>query len=330
MPLSQSFYPHKLRNYHFELARKAHNLSGDDLIAAIKEIINDIKEHQYDKAKIFQEYVKSLEEMVQETQNKKKGKMREYDPFEIKRSGDARVVLFGMTNVGKSTLMNSITNAKVRTGNYKHTTTTALGGTCIYDGVQIQMVDLPGFIDFTDDWRTNKQIIRVARTSDAILMVIDLSLNVVDQYNFLYSQLQKAKIIMDGEAVFQIQIIATKGDLPGSKENYETLKSISAFKTLPISINNEKSLQELQKGIYDILEIMKVYTKKHTQKADFDNPMVVRTGTTVYDIAKKIHKDFVEQFSFAKVWGKSVEFDEQSVGSDHELKDGDVVEIFLK
>jgi len=330
MPLSQSFYPHKLRNYHFELARKAHNLGGDDLIAAIKEIIEDIKEHGYDKVKLFQEYVESLQDMIEETQNKKKGKFREYDPFEIKRSGDARVALFGMTNVGKSTLMNAITNANVKTRNYKNTTPTALGGTLIYEGVQIQIVDLPGFIDFTDNWVTNKQIIRVSRTADAILLVIDLSTNVETQYHFLLDQLQKAKIIMDGESVFQIQIIATKGDLPGSKENYELLRSISKYKILPISITNEISLENLKKGIFSLLEIMKVYTKKQRQKADLEDPMIVRYGTTVYDIARKIHKDFVEKFNYAKIWGKSVEFDGKIVGLEHELVDGDIIELFLK
>jgi len=328
MPESLSFFPRKLKSYHYEFTRKTNEKTGDDLVEAIKEMIADIKAHGYDKAKCFQEYIRTLEDMIQEVLSKKKGKFREYDPFEIKRSGDARVALFGMTNVGKSTLMNSITNAKVKTGNYSTTTTTALGGTCIYDGVQIQMVDLPGFVDYNDDWKINKQIIRVARTSDAILMVIDLSQDAKIQYEFLVSQLQKAEIIMDGESVFQIQIIATKGDLPFSKENYELLKSLSEFKILPISITYEKSLEGLKKWLYDSLEIMKVFTKKHHQKPDLENPMIVHIGTTVGDIAKKIHKDFVENFDHAKIWGKSVQFDGQNVGIEHELMDGDVVEIF--
>lgn len=328
MPENLSYYPRKLKSYHYDFIRKTNEKSGNDLVEAIKEMIADIKAHQYDKATCFQEYIKTLEGMIQEVLSKKKGKNREYDPFVIKRSGDARVALFGMTNAGKSTLMNAITNAKAKTGNYSTTTTIAAGGTCIYNGVQIQIVDLPGFVDYTDDWRINKQIIRVSRTSDAILIVIDLSTDVTAQYEFLVSQLQKAEIIMDGESVFQVQIIATKGDLPYSKEHYMLLKSISEYKILPISIMNEDSLERLKQGLYDLLEIMKIYTKRHHRKPDLENAMVVHMGATVGDIARKIHKDFVEDFDHAKVWGKSVQFDGQQVGFEHELVDGDIVEIF--
>ena len=330
MPENLSFYPRKLKSYHYDFIRLTNEKSGSDLVQIIREIINDIKSRGYDQAGCFKEYIKTLEGMIREIENKKKGKKREYDPFAIKRSGDARIALFGMTNVGKSTLMNAITNSKSKTGDFSTTTTSALGGTCMYDGVQIQLVDLPGFVYYNDDWKINKQIIRVSRTSDAILMVIELSSEVKAQYDFLVGQLQKAEIIMDGEPVIPIKIIATKGDLSYSKDYYELLKSFSSYEILPITIKNEKSLEDLKTDLYDLLEIMKIYTKRHHYKPDLDTPMVFQKGATVGKIARKIHRDFFNSFDYAMVWGKSVEFDGQRVGIDHELVDGDVVEVFLK
>jgi len=330
MPENLSFYPKKLKKYHFEFVRLTEEKSGTDLVEVIKGVITDIKTRGYDQAGCFREFIKTLDGMVQEIENKKKGKNREYDPFAIKKSGDARIALFGMTNVGKSTLMNAITNSKSKTGDYSTTTTSALGGTCIYDGVQIQLVDLPGFVYYSDDWKLNKQIIRVSRTSDAILLVIELSSEVEAQYNFLVGQLQKAEIIMDGEPVIPIKIIATKGDLSYSKDHYELLKSFSTYDILPITIKNEKSLQDLKQDLYDLLEIMRIYTKRHHYKPNLDTPMVFQRGATVGKVARKIHRDFFNNFDYAIVWGKSIEFESQRVGIDHELMDGDIVEVFLK
>ena len=53
-------------------------------------------------------------------------------------------------------------------------------------------------------------------------------------------------------------------------------------------------------------------------------------GATVEDAARIVHKDFVKNFKYAKVWGPSAKFDGQQVGLDHELKDTDIIEIFTK
>ncbi len=46
------------------------------------------------------------------------------------------------------------------------------------------------------------------------------------------------------------------------------------------------------------------------------------------DLASKIHKDFLEELKYARVWGKQV-YDGQMVQRDHVLQDGDVVELHL-
>ncbi len=86
--------------------------------------------------------------------------------------------------------MNAITNTDVKTGNYLHTTRTALAGTCEYENLKIQIIDLPGFLDFKEDWTISKHIVRVARTCDAIPLVIDLSMDIDRQYDFLMEQLE--------------------------------------------------------------------------------------------------------------------------------------------
>jgi ribosome-interacting GTPase 1 len=78
--------------------------------------------------------------------------------------------------------------------------------------------------------------------------------------------------------------------------------------------------------IYDLSHIIRVFTKAPGKKPDFDNPFVLPKDSTLEELAAKIHKDFVINLKFARIWGETV-FDGQMVQRDHVLQDGDVVEI---
>ena len=320
----------KLKWYRFNIARRIRNLEGEQLIAELEEIIQDIRNKKLDKMGIFKLQIEELERMISQAKAKPKVKGREHDPFHIPYSGDGRIALFGLSNVGKSTLMNAITNTEVETGAYLHTTREALAGTLEYEDLKIQIIDLPGFLDFKEDWAISKQIVRVTRTSDAILMVVDLSMDIDRQLNFLMKQLEDAKLIIDGQTPYKLGIIATKGDLPGSKERYEELTNKTNLPVHPITIKSEETLEDLKKMLFEQLEVIRVYTKKHVQKADLEQPIVISEGSIVADVAKKIHTSFIDRFKYARVWGPSGEFEGQQVGLEHELADTDVLEIIVE
>jgi ribosome-interacting GTPase 1 len=182
---------------------------------------------------------------------------------------------------------------------------------------------------YKEDWAISKQIVRVARTSDAILLVIDLSEDVKRQYDFLMEQLEDAKLLVNRESIHKIGVVATKGDLPGSKENFKQLKELTTMPIYPISIKKVESLEKMKKNLFEVLEIIRVYTKPPGKKVNRSQPFVCPRGTTVRELTGKIHRDFLELFRHAKVWGSSVEFPGQQVGFEHELMDSDIVEITL-
>ena len=323
-------YRNKFKWYRFNVARKIRILEGEDLIKEIDNIIADIKVKKLDKNGQFKILIRNLENVKTETLYKPKSKSRQYDPFHIPRSGDGRIGLFGLSNVGKSTLMNAITNTEVKTGDYLHTTQTALAGTCEHNNLKIQIIDVPGFLDFKENWIISKQIVRVARTCDAILLVIDLSQNIPRQYDFLMKQLADARLLNAAGTLYKLGIIATKGDLPGSKENFTKLQSLSSLPILPITNKNENSLLELKDYLFTLLEVMRIYTKPPRQKANTKQPFICPIGTTVVELSSKIHKDFVKNFRYARVWGVSVEFPGKRVGLEHQLMDEDIIEITLQ
>jgi len=94
--------------------------------------------------------------------------------FDVARNGDARVALIGFPSVGKSSLLTELTATESAAAGYEFTTLTCIPGALQYKGSRIQVLDLPGIIEGAAHGAgRGKQVIAVARSADAILMVLD-------------------------------------------------------------------------------------------------------------------------------------------------------------
>ena len=146
----------------------------------------------------IEEQIKSIEEEIGKTQYNKntqhhigklKAKMaRLKDEMEVRRSkgpktagyavrksGHGTVALVGFPSVGKSTLLNKITNAQSEVAAYKFTTITCVPGLMEYRGAKIQVLDLPGLIkDASKGKGRGREVLSVVRSADLILLMIDV------------------------------------------------------------------------------------------------------------------------------------------------------------
>ncbi len=106
-----------------------------------------------------------------EVESKKGGK---HVGYSVKRTGDATVSLVGYPSVGKSTLLNSITNAESEVGAYDFTTLEVIPGVLMYNGARIQLLDIPGLIvGAAKGAGRGKEIFSVVKGTDLVIILFD-------------------------------------------------------------------------------------------------------------------------------------------------------------
>ena len=98
---------------------------------------------------------------------------------------------------------------------------------------------------------------------------------------------------------------------------------------LGLSARTGRHMEDFQRAVVDTLEVIRVYAKPPGKPPDMNAPFIMKRGSTVADVAAKIHRAFLETLKSARIWG-SGEFDGQIVSRDHVLQDGDVVELHVQ
>ncbi|UCC57866.1 MAG: DUF933 domain-containing protein [Candidatus Bathyarchaeum sp.] len=138
--------------------------------------------------------------------------------------------------------------------------------------------------------------------------------------------------VFEGTTYRPAIIIANKADYPKATERIEQFKQHigKEAKILVTSCKKRKGLENLGSEIFEMLNIIRVYTTDTGKRAASIRPFTIRKGSSVFDLAKRIHSDFYKQFSYAKVWSKRLRFSPQKVGGSFTLEDGDTVEIHTK
>ncbi|GAB4821710.1 hypothetical protein N2152v2_008756 [Parachlorella kessleri] len=103
--------------------------------------------------------------------------------------------------------------------------------------------------------------------------------------------------------------------------------------SIPISCYQKLNLDGVLERIWDMMGLVRVFTKKVGHKPDFSDPVVMsedRGGTTVEHFCAMIHHSLIKEFKYALVYGVSAKHTPQRVGLQHELEDEDVVQIVKK
>lgn len=162
-----------------------------DVQEEIMQIEEEIRKTPYNKA--TQKHIGLLKAKLAKLREKTAKTGATGLGYGIKKSGDATIVLVGFPSAGKSTLLNQLSNAESKTGEYDFTTLNIIPGMMEYSGAKIQLIDVPGLVKGASEGRgRGKQVLSVIRIADLIVFVLDASKDCKSQLEIMREELYNA------------------------------------------------------------------------------------------------------------------------------------------
>ena len=309
--------------------------------------------------------------------------------YTVKKDGDATIILLGLPSVGKSTLLNHLTNSKSKVGAYYFTTLTVVPGMLDYKGAKLQILDIPGIIKGASRGRgLGKRILSTTRSADLILLIVDVfnpgirdvllneiraiglrpdeevpnirirkrgsgGINVTDMVGMTNMErdgireilreykFHNASVVVREDATYDQLIdvmlrnrvyvptltVLNKIDMV-DEQHVSEIRETCGYDFLPISADSDVNLDLLKDRLFEELDLIKLYMKPRGEKPDFDEPLIIRNGSTIEDVSNKVHRKLKDELRYTRVWGKSVKHGGQKVRLSHCPMDEDVITFF--
>ena len=296
--------PH--RTYQQVIKRRLVGKEGSERIRELREILGELPGY---KNGPYADLRKWVENELDATRTRKRTVHR--DSIAVRREGAAQIALVGLPNAGKSSLLQALSDIQIRTGDYAFTTTRPVAATTRIGGVLVQLVEIPGLIEgAAEDRGGGRALLGVLRNADAILWCHACD-RPVEELDTIRAEVAAAGIELPGV------VAATKCDEAPPPEH-------PGLRVVPVSILDEESLDRLREELWAMTGLVRVRLR------DGGDPVALQPPATVLDVADTIHHRLAEQCTGARVWGPSARFDGQRVGPQHEVADGDAVEILTR
>lgn len=278
--------------------------TSEEQLTALEEMIRTAPGHKGAenlRAQLKTRY-KKLKEKISKA--KKSGKSSQKG---IKKE-DMQAAIIGKTNSGKSSLLESLTNAKPKISEFRFQTKEPIIGMMAYATTQIQIIENPSL----DSELYNKGL---TNSADTIIILI--------------TALEELKEIDLEKARGKVIIAFNKIDLLSNQEKRKleaTLKS-KKYNYVMISTKTKEGLEDLKEKLFQSFDNLRIFTKDPNKKEAEKKPVIMKPHSTVKDVAEKILHGFSKRVKQTKIWGPSSKFPGQKVGLTHKLKDMDIIEF---
>ena len=161
----------------------------------LEEFLSLVPRHK-GTAKLCVQVKKQMTSLRNEIEEKKRKKAGKTGPRSfIQKEGAAQVALVGLTNVGKSSLLRAVTNAKAVVSSSPYTTRVPTPGILPYEDIQFQIIEAPALMEGSADGKAwGLQTLGIARNADGVMLMVDLSQGAVEQLSLIFGELERGRI----------------------------------------------------------------------------------------------------------------------------------------
>jgi ribosome-interacting GTPase 1 len=199
---------------------------------------------------------------MEERKRKGTGKSSGGPKLFVEKEGAAQLALLGMTNVGKSCLMQAVTKANVTVSATPYTTRDPSPGIMDYGDVQFQIVETPAVMEGSGDGRAWGPVtLGVARNADGLLLMVDLSRDPVRQLELILAELEKSRILVSkpsGRVIIDrrhagaaLRIILVGRLVDCSMHDVENLLRSYRISDAVVKISGDVTLDDVEDAIFE-------------------------------------------------------------------------------
>ena len=271
---------------------------GRDRIREVNALIAELPDY---KNGPYADLRKSLLAEIDDTRVRSSAVHR--DSISVRREGAAQIALVGPPNVGKSSLLQALSEIQIKTGDYPFTTLRPIPALTRIGGVLVQLVEIPGLIeganeDRAGDGRSSASSARPTRSSIARGRTPTRG----------SSQAVRAEVALAGIEKPSF-LAATRSD-EAPLEAIERLRAaFPDLEVVPVSVIDEASLEAFRAAAWRLTGLIRV--RLRTKATTDEEPLALDPGATVEDVAARVHQDLAAAFTGARVWGPSARFEGQ-------------------
>ena len=208
---------------------------GKDRIREVRALVAELPDY---KNGPYADLRKSLLAEIEETRTRSSAVHR--DSIAVRREGAAQIALVGPPNVGKSSILQALSEIQIKTGDYPFTTLRPVPALTRINGVLVQLVEIPGLIGgAADDRGGGKALLGVLRFADAIVFCARAGYP-PDELETVRQELRTAKI--DHPAILAV----TRADEATDQEIDVLRRAFSDLEMVRVSVLDPASLESLR------------------------------------------------------------------------------------
>ena len=205
------------------------------------------------------------------------------DSIAVRREGAAQIALVGPPNVGKSSLLQALSEIQIKTGDYPFTTLRPVPALTRIGGVLVQLVEIPGLIGgAADDRGGGRALLGVLRTVDAIVYCCRAG---ADPAELAVVLAEVAAAGIEKPAV----LAATRADEADAGAVARLAAAFPTLAVVAVSVLDEASLDAFRAAVWELTGLIRVRLRKDGSVDP--EPVALEPGATVADVADWVHHD---------------------------------------